>query len=84
MQLSRTDQEVNFKVQDQGIGIFPEDLNQLFQPFQRGRNVGNLPGTGLGLAIAKRAIDLHNGKITVESQVGSGTTFTLKLPLRQS
>jgi signal transduction histidine kinase len=84
LQLSCTAQEVNFKVQDQGIGIFPEDLEQLFQPFQRGKNVGNLPGTGLGLAIAKRAIDLHNGKILVESQVGNGTTFTIKLPLRQS
>jgi hypothetical protein len=84
VRLSSTDQAVHFEIQDQGIGILPEDLKDLFQPFRRGGNVGKLPGTGLGLAIAKRAIELHGGEITVESQVGQGTTFTVRLPLQLS
>lgn len=78
--LYSTHQALVFEVHDQGIGILPDDLEQLFQPFQRGKNVGKLPGTGLGLAIAKRAAKLHGGEITVESQIGHGTTFTVKLP----
>jgi len=79
--LYRTGQDIHFEIQDQGIGILPEDLQDLFQPFRRGSNVGKLPGTGLGLAIAKRAAELHNGEIAVQSQVSHGTTFTVKLPL---
>ncbi len=81
LRLYRRDEAVCFEIQDQGVGILPEDLKYLFQPFRRGRNVGKLPGTGLGLAIAKRVVELHNGKITVDSQVGRGTTFTVNLPL---
>ncbi|MBI4783964.1 MAG: response regulator [Oscillatoriophycideae cyanobacterium NC_groundwater_1537_Pr4_S-0.65um_50_18] len=76
-----TEQELCFEVQDQGIGILPEDVEHLFKPFHRGRNVGKLPGTGLGLAIAERAVELHSGEIAVASQVGYGTTFIIKLPL---
>lgn len=68
------------QVQDQGIGIPLNEQKQLFHPFQRGSNVGKLPGTGLGLAIAKRVVELHGGHITVESQVGEGTRFIVKLP----
>ncbi len=67
-----------FEVQDQGIGISLEDQEYLFEPFRRGKNVGKLPGTGLGLAIAKRVIDLHNGKVSVERQLGQGTTFKVR------
>ncbi|MBW4471341.1 MAG: response regulator [Stenomitos rutilans HA7619-LM2] len=80
LKLYRTHEAIYFEVHDSGIGIPPEDLEHLFQPFQRGKNVGKLPGTGLGLAIAKRAAELHAGEITVESQIGRGTTFTVKLP----
>jgi len=83
LRLTGRDEDVCFEVQDQGIGISLEDQEYLFEPFRRGKNVGKLPGTGLGLAIAKRVIDLHNGKISVESQLGHGTTFKVKLPLRQ-
>ena len=82
LQLYRSGQTVQLEVQDQGIGIPPEDLDCLFQPFRRGRNVGKLPGNGLGLAIVKRAIELHGGEITVTSRVSQGTTFTVKLPLQ--
>lgn len=73
---------VIFRIQDSGIGIPPEDLERLFESFGRASNVGAIPGTGLGLAIVKRCVDLHEGEITVESEVGVGTTFTVTLPLQ--
>jgi signal transduction histidine kinase len=70
-----------FRVQDQGIGIPEDDQPQLFQVFYRASNVDNVPGTGLGLAITRRAVDLHRGAISFESRVGTGTTFTVTVPL---
>jgi len=70
-----------FEVRDQGIGIPPEDLPQLYEAFSRGSNVGDTPGTGLGLVIVKRCVDLHGGSIHLESGPGAGTTFTVRLPL---
>lgn len=81
LRLSCTAREICVEIQDRGIGIAPDELVHLFQPFYRGRNVGKLPGTGLGLAIARRAAQLHGGDISVSSQVGYGTTFTVKMPL---
>lgn len=69
-----------FVVKDQGIGIPPVDQKRLFESFHRASNVGNIQGTGLGLAIVKNCVDLHGGTITVESEVGAGTTFTVMLP----
>ncbi|HEY9612662.1 PAS domain S-box protein [Allocoleopsis sp.] len=68
------------RIQDSGIGIPTEDFSQLFESFHRARNVGTIPGTGLGLAIVKKCVDLHGGQITVESEAGVGTTFTVTLP----
>jgi PAS domain S-box-containing protein len=73
--------EVSFQIQDQGIGIPPEDLDLLFESFHRASNVKSIPGTGLGLAIVKRCVDLQGGNITVTSEVGVGSTFTVTLPL---
>jgi len=70
-----------FRIQDEGIGIPPEDQERLFESFYRASNAGTIQGTGLGLAIVKKCVDLHQGQITVESQVGVGTTFTVTLPL---
>ncbi|HEY9853965.1 MAG TPA: ATP-binding protein [Leptolyngbyaceae cyanobacterium] len=75
-------EQVIFRVEDRGIGIPPAYQAKLFQQFERGSNVGNIQGTGLGLFIVKEVVDLHGGKISVESQVGVGTTFTIYLPLR--
>jgi signal transduction histidine kinase len=72
--------EVTFEVTDQGIGIPPEDLRMLYQPFHRSRNVGKITGSGLGLAVVKRCVDLHQGQIEVKSAIGGGTTFVVKLP----
>ncbi len=70
-----------FLIQDRGIGITLEDQEQLFEPFYRAGNVGKIKGTGLGLSIVKKCVDLQRGEIAVESEVGIGTTFIVKLPL---
>jgi len=69
-------------VRDRGIGIAPEDLGRVFEPFfrsdrSRTRSTG---GVGLGLAIARRIVDAHGGNITVESDLGRGTCFTVTIP----
>lgn len=71
------------QVQDEGIGIPPTDLPRVFNSFHRAKNVGTTPGTGLGLAIVKRCLDLLDGQIAVQSELGVGTTFTVRLPLAQ-
>jgi len=74
--------DVRIKVTDHGIGIAPADQKNVFEAFQRGSNVGDIPGTGLGLAITKRAVETHGGTITFDSRLGSGTTFPVTLPER--
>jgi PAS domain S-box-containing protein len=68
-----------FRVADQGIGIPAEEIPHLFESFHRASNVGGIPGTGLGLAIVKNAVEMHGGEIAVESRLGVGTTFTVRL-----
>ena len=67
------------EVSDHGIGIPDSDLEDLFQPFHRAANSGDAPGTGLGLAIVKRAADLHGASVSVESEVGLGSTFRVEI-----
>jgi signal transduction histidine kinase len=78
--IPRTD-EVIFVIQDEGIGIPKSEQEQLFNSFHRASNVGIISGTGLGLAIVKKSVDLHRGKIVVDSEVNVGTTFTVTIPL---
>lgn len=73
---------VKISFQDSGIGIPADDIKYLFEPFHRATNVGTISGTGLGLSISKQAVELHQGQIFVESQVGIGTTFTVLIPLK--
>ncbi|WP_457424939.1 GAF domain-containing sensor histidine kinase [Roseateles sp. P5_E7] len=76
---------VRIDVKDTGPGIEEAKLGQLFQPFNRlGAERTGIVGTGLGLAIAKRLAELMGGDLTVQSVVGSGTTFTLALPINDS
>lgn len=70
---------VQFRIQDRGIGLTDRDLAKLFTPFHRGINVGNISGTGLGLSIVKKCVDAHQGTITVKSEVGVGSLFTVTL-----
>ena len=80
-EITSAQKTVNFCIQDSGIGIPPEDLQNLFTAFHRAQNVGQIKGTGLGLSIVKQCIDLHQGSIDVDSKVGAGTTFTVTLPV---
>ncbi len=70
-----------FEIRDRGIGIPEEDRTNLFEAFYRCGNVGETPGTGLGLVIVKRCVELHGGRLTIDSKVGEGSTFTVRLPL---
>ncbi len=78
--IHRDTQGLVFVVHDQGIGIPPDELPQLFGNFHRASNVGDIPGTGLGLTIVKRAVESHGGSIVVESELGRGTRFTVRIP----
>jgi len=68
-----------FEISDQGIGIPADEIQDLFEPFQRASNAGNIQGAGLGLAILKQAVDLHGGTIKINSQVDHGTRITVRL-----
>jgi PAS domain S-box-containing protein len=74
---SESNESLEFQVKDHGIGIPEEDLQRIFLPFDRGSNVEGIPGTGLGLSIVKKAVELLQGTISVESKVGEGTIFRL-------
>ena len=76
--------DIRFCVRDEGIGIAPGDLEHLFDAFHRGGNVDQIKGTGLGLWIVKQFVELHSGTLDVESELGRGTTFTIRLPFEQS
>lgn len=65
---------------DTGIGIPEEDIKQLFVPFYRGENRHYAPGNGIGMTLIQKVITLHGGEIRVNSHVGEGTVFTIKLP----
>ena len=71
---------IHCEVADEGIGIEEEDMKEIFDPFSRGRNIGEVGGSGLGLAIVKKAVDLHRGKISFDSKPGKGTSFIVELP----
>ena len=78
--------EYEFKVRDNGIGMKPEFQEHIFEAFTREQTstVSGIQGTGLGMAITKSIVDLMNGSISVCSEVGKGTEFTVKLCLRVS
>ena len=70
---------VTFEIRDEGVGIALEDQQNLYSLFGRGKNIQEISGSGLGLAVARRCVDLHQGKILVESQIDVGTKATVKL-----
>jgi len=65
---------------DNGIGIPPEELSTIFEPFHRGTNTKNIKGHGIGLSIARSIVKLHNGSISISSKENSGTSIVVTLP----
>jgi len=83
VQAGAKDGTVRVEVGDTGPGIAAEDQERIFQEFQQaGSDAGKPQGTGLGLALAKKFVEMHGGKLWVESEVGKGSTFTFTLPIR--
>ena len=72
---------VHISVRDTGIGIRREDQDRIFEEFQQAGPGKTVEGTGLGLALAKRFVEMHGGRIWVDSDVGKGSSFTFTLPL---
>jgi len=71
-------------VSDNGSGMSPSVARQAFEPFFRGTETESAPGTGLGLSVVKRVVDVSGGHISVDSEVGRGTTFRIRLPIANS
>jgi two-component system, NtrC family, sensor kinase len=77
--VSKDTREVEFEVRDDGVGIAPEILPRMFEPFLTTKESGH--GVGLGLAVSRSIIERHSGKIDVQSEIGKGTMFVVRLPL---
>ena len=78
----RGNSSVEIAVTDTGIGIKPEDQQLVFEEFRQagGDHLKKSEGTGLGLALTRRFVELHKGKISLQSEIGKGSTFTFTLP----
>jgi signal transduction histidine kinase len=71
------------EVIDKGVGIAPEDQKNLFQPYYRASKNKGIPGIGLGLAVSKKIIEAHGGQISISSELGRGSTFSIFIPCIQ-
>ncbi|PYN82951.1 MAG: hypothetical protein DMD96_04450 [Candidatus Rokuibacteriota bacterium] len=75
---------VEVSISDTGVGIAPEDQEAVFEEFRQvGTSAAKQEGTGLGLALCRKFVELHRGKIWVQSEVGRGSTFTFRIPVRR-
>jgi len=83
--ISVQSESIIYKVQDNGVGISPMDIQQLFEKFHRIATIhqGENRGSGLGLAIVKSIVERHHGKVWVESRLGQGSTFYIEIPIKQ-
>jgi signal transduction histidine kinase len=74
------------RVRDEGIGIPPEEQSRIFETFVRGEAAKQacIPGTGIGLAMVQEIVRVHHGQLDVDSEVGRGSTFVVRLPLEES
>lgn len=81
--LRREGEAALLSVRDSGVGIAPENQARIFGRFERAISASEISGLGLGLFIVRQIMDLHGGSISVESQLGQGATFIMRLPLNQ-
>ncbi|WP_170229652.1 sensor histidine kinase [Polyangium fumosum] len=80
----RDGEEATVAVSDQGVGIEPEEIERIFEPFHRAASTRKVAhGVGLGLSVARKIVEAHGGRVDVESRRGEGTTFRIRLPLRR-
>ncbi|MCU0353427.1 MAG: HAMP domain-containing histidine kinase [Cytophagales bacterium] len=77
--LDTTNREIHVSFSDKGVGIAEQDLPYIFEPFYRADGTRTVAGHGLGLPLAKRIVEMHHGRIAVDSEPGKGTTFTVTL-----
>jgi len=81
VRVAKVNGEIRVSVSDTGPGIAAEDFERIFEEFQQtDAGIAQGEGTGLGLALSKRLVELHGGRIWVESTVGAGSTFAFTLP----
>jgi two-component system phosphate regulon sensor histidine kinase PhoR len=73
---------VEISIKDTGIGILDDEIDRIFEPFYRGRNNSGQAGAGLGLSFAKQTVELHGGKILVQSEPLKGSIFSILLPVK--
>jgi signal transduction histidine kinase len=78
-----TDHLAELTVKDNGIGFDEQYATRIFRAFERLHGASAYPGTGIGLALCRKIVERHNGSITAASEIGKGTTFTVRLPLEQ-
>jgi signal transduction histidine kinase len=71
------------RVEDNGIGFDKKYLDRVFSPFQRLHGRSEYEGVGMGLAICRKIVEQHGGSITAESKLGHGSTFIVRLPVKQ-
>jgi signal transduction histidine kinase len=76
--------QVCVSIRDQGIGMDASDIPNLFKPYFRARSAAGIAGTGIGLNLAKDIVEMHGGTIAVASELGKGTTFTIRLPIKNA
>lgn len=81
--LERESAAARLSVWDRGIGMAAADRERVFEPFRRGRNVGDVAGSGLGLSITRRIVEAHGGRIEISSELGAGSVFSVWLPLAE-
>lgn len=79
VRIFRDEEILCVRVEDQGIGIASSELDKIFQPFYRAVNVADIQGNGLGLSLVERIVAMHNGRLEVQSVLGKGSAFTVKL-----
>lgn len=79
--ISFTSSSIRIDISDEGVGISPENIGHVFEPFFRGNDTRNIYGHGIGLSLVKKIVELHKGSIQIQSVLGKGTTVSIELPV---